>query len=107
MSALNSTGERLRRATQLWHATLAATGQRFELAQFLKDPVIEKQTLDAALASGDQKLIALAQDWLRDTGQAVPAVVASRVVAPTASLAPAPAAAELGAKPSRYLRGVR
>ncbi len=73
MSLLNSTGERLRRATQLWHTYLAATGQRFELAQFLKDPVIEKQTLDGALASGDAKLIALAQDWLRDTGQAVPA----------------------------------
>jgi len=107
MSALNSTGDRLRRATQLWHATLAATGQRFELAQFLKDPAIEKQALDAALASGDQKLIALAQDWLRDTGQAVPAVVASRVVAPNASPAPASVAAEPGAKPSRYLRGVR
>jgi len=107
MSALNSTGERLRRATQLWHAFLASSGQRFELAQFLKDPVVEKQTLDAALASGDQKLIALAQDWLRDTGQAVPAVVASRVVPPAQSApAPAPGPAE-GAKPSRYLRGVR
>jgi hypothetical protein len=105
MGALNSTGERLRRATQLWHAVLASTGQRFELAQFLKDPAIEKQTLDAALASGDQKLIALAQDWLRDTGQAVPAVVASRVVAP---VPPTPTAAGAeGAKPSRYLRGVR
>ena len=90
MSALNSTGDRLRRATQLWHAFLASTGQRFELAQFLKDPAIEKQALDAALASGDAKLVALAQDWLRDTGQAVPAVVASRVVAP------APAAAACG-----------
>ena len=105
MSALNSTGDRLRRATQLWHAVLASTGQRFELAQFLKDPAFEKQTLDSALASGDQKLIALAQDWLRDTGQAVPAVVASRVVQPTQA-APAVAPAE-GAKPSRYLRGVR
>lgn len=107
MSALNSTGDRLRRATQLWHAFLASTGQRFELAQFLKDPAIEKQALDAALASGDAKLVALAQDWLRDTGQAVPAVVASRVVAPApAAAAPAAAPAD-GAKPSRYLRGVR
>ena len=105
MSALNSTGERLRRATQLWHAFLAVTGQRFELAQFLTDPASEKQALDAALASGDQKLIALAQDWLRDTGQAVPAVIASRSVA-TAQAVPAAATAE-GAKPSRYLRGVR
>lgn len=105
MGALNSTGEKLRRATQLWHALLASTGQRFELAQFLKDPAVEQQTLDAALASGDQKLIALAQDWLRDTGQAVPAVVASRVV-PPAPAAPTAAPAE-GAKPSRYLRGVR
>lgn len=104
MSALNSTGERLRRATQLWHAYLASTGQRFELALFLKEPAIEKQTLDAALASGDVKLIALAQDWLRDTGQAVPAVVASRVVAAAPA---APAAPAEGAKPSRYLRGVR
>jgi hypothetical protein len=104
MSLLNSTGDRLRRATQLWHSFLASTGQRFELATFLKDPAIEKQTLDAALASGDQKLIALAQDWLRDTGQAVPAVVASRVVQPSAAAAaPAPEAS----KPNRYLRGVR
>ena len=78
MSLINSMGERLRRATQLWHTYLAATGQRFELAQFLKDPAIEKQTLDGALASGDAGLIALAQDWLRDTGQAVPAGVAAR-----------------------------
>ena len=104
MSLLNSTGDRLRRATQLWHAFLATTGQRFELATFLKDPAIEKQTLDAALASGDQKLIALAQDWLRDTGQAVPAVVASRVVQPSA--VPAASAPE-APKPNRYLRGVR
>jgi hypothetical protein len=104
MSLLNSTGDRLRRATQLWHAFLASTGQRFELATFLKDPAIEKQTLDAALSSGDQKLIALAQDWLRDTGQAVPAVVASRVVQPSA--VPAAAAPE-APKPNRYLRGVR
>ena len=108
MSSINSTGERLRRATQLWHAMLAATGQRFELAQFLKDPAIEKQALDAALASGDQKLIALAQDWLRDTGQAVPAVVASRVTPAAAAPPNTPAASPVdGAKPSRYLRGVR
>jgi hypothetical protein len=107
VSARNSTGERLRRATQLWHATLAATGQRFELAQFLKDPSIEKRALDAALASGDAKLIALAQDWLRDTGQAVPAVVASRA-GPNSAAATAPDATPAdGAKTSRYLRGVR
>ena len=104
MSAMNSTGERLRRATQLWHAYLTAAGVRFDLAQFLKDPALEKQVLDGALASGDQKLIALAQDWLRDTGQAVPAVVASRVM-PAAPAAPA--APEAPAKPPRYLRGVR
>jgi hypothetical protein len=104
MSSLTSTGERLRRATQLWHACLAATGQRFDLAQFLKDPAIEKQALDGALASGDVKLIALAQDWLRDTGQAVPAAATSR--APTSSQAAAVDPAE-APKPTRYLRGVR
>src|SRR5689334_19985883 len=107
MSALNSTGDRLRRATQLWHAFLASTGQRFELALFLKDPAIEKQTLDAALASGDAKLVTLAQDWLRDTGQAVPTVVASRVGAPAPAPASAAAVPSDPAKPSRYLRGVR
>jgi hypothetical protein len=66
--------------------------------------VVEKQALDAALASGDQKLISLAQDWLRDTGQAVPAVVAARVVSPQSPAAATPTEA---AKPSRYLRGVR
>jgi hypothetical protein len=106
MSSLNSTGEKLRRATQLWHAYLAITGQRFELAMFLKDPALEKQTLDDALASGDAKLIALAQDWLRDTGQAVPTVIASRVVAPAPGQ-PAPASAPDAPKPNRYLRGVR
>jgi len=110
MSLMNTTSERLRRATQLWHTYLAITGQRFELAQFLKDPALEKQALDAALASGDQKLIGLAQDWLRDTGQAVPNVVAARVVAPAAAPAAAPSAAPATAaapKPARYLRGVR
>jgi len=106
MSTLNSTGDRLRRATQLWHAYLASAGVRFDLAQFLKDPALEKQVLDGALASGDQKLIALAQDWLRDTGQAVPVVVASRVM-PAAPAAGTPAPAEAPAKPVRYLRGVR
>jgi hypothetical protein len=106
MSSLNSTGERLRRATQLWHTYLAVTGQRFELAMFLKDPVLEKQTLDGALASGDTKLIALAQDWLRDTGQAVSSVIASRVVAPKPGQV-APAATPEAPKPNRYLRGVR
>ena len=104
MGLMNSTGERLRRATQLWHAYLAATGQRFELAQFLRDPALEKQTLDVALASGDGKLIALAQDWLRDTGQAVPMEAVSRPV--TTAQAAAGDSAE-SPKPTRYLRGVR
>jgi len=97
-----STGEKLRRATQLWHAYLA-TGVRFDLAQFLKDPALEKQVLAGALASGDQKLAALVQDWLRDTGQAAPAVRAARTVAPTAAAAASPEPS----KPGRYLRGVR
>ena len=105
MTAMNSTGEKLRRATQLWHVFLAVTGQRFELAQFLTDAVLEKSVLDGALLSGDRKLIALAQDWLRDTGQPVPAVVASRVVPPAPPTEPKPPSEP--AKPSRYLRGVR
>jgi hypothetical protein len=104
MSVMTSTGEKLRRATQLWHAYLSCTGQRFELAQFLKDPAFEKATLDGALASGDAKLIALAQDWMRDTGQAVPATASSRAMpaAPAAAVATSDTA-----KPPRYLRGVR
>jgi hypothetical protein len=103
MSLLNSTGDRLRRANQLWHAYLGSTGLRFDLAQFLKDPALQRQVLESSLASGDPKLITLAQDWLRDTGQAVPTVVATRVMATAA-------AASAGAeppKPNRYLRGVR
>jgi len=100
MSLINTSADRLRRANALWHAYLATTGQRFELASFLRDAEVEKQTIAQALASGDQKLVSLAQDWLRDTGQAVPSVVAARVM--TAQVAPAE-----GAKPSRYLRGVR
>jgi hypothetical protein len=102
---MNSTSDRLRRATALWHAYLTITGQRFELAQFLKDPALEKHTLDSALASGDQKLVTLAQDWLRDTGRAVPAVVASRIMAPSTAVESAtPVEAP---KAPRYLRGVR
>ena len=107
MSVMNSTAERLRRATALWHAFLTVTGQRFELASFLKDPELEKQTIAQALANGDQKLVTLAQDWLRDTGQTVPAVVASRVMAGQAAVTPAALAPADAAKPSRYLRGVR
>ena len=100
MSLLNSTGDRLRRANQLWHVYLSSTGLRFDLAQFLKDPGLERQILESSLASGDPKLVTLAQDWLRDTGQAVPVVAASRV------MPAAPAAAE-APKANRYLRGVR
>jgi hypothetical protein len=100
MSLINSTADRLRRATALWHAYLTITGQRFELAMFLKDPELEKQTIAGALTHGDPKLAALAQEWLRDTGQAVPAAIT-----PTVAAANAPA--EAGSKPSRYLRGVR
>jgi hypothetical protein len=107
MSLLTSTGDRLRRATQLWHAYLSCTGQRFELAQFLKDPALERQTLDSALTSGDAKLVVLAQEWLRDTGQAVPAVVASRVMPAAPVAAPTTAGTPDGSKPNRYLRGVR
>ena len=107
MSYMNSTSEKLRRATALWHAYLTITGQRFELALFLKDPELEKQVIAGALAHGDPKLVTLAQDWLRDTGQAVPSVVASRVMpAVTASAAAAAPPAD-APKPNRYLRGVR
>jgi len=105
MSAISSTGDRLRRATQLWHAYLAATGLRFELAQFLKDAALEKQVLDGALVSGDPKLAALASDWLRDTGQPLPAA-AARVAPPSQPAAAAATPAE-APKPNRYLRGVR
>jgi hypothetical protein len=107
MSLMNSTAERLRRATAVWHAYLAVTGQRFELALFLKDTAIEKQTLDSALASGDPKLVTLAQEWLRDTGQAVPSVAPRATVQPNAARVTAPAEGEPAPKPSRYLRGVR
>ncbi|MEJ0084319.1 MAG: hypothetical protein WDO72_01445 [Pseudomonadota bacterium] len=99
---MNSTSDRLRRATQLWHAYLAITGERFELAQFLQDAAYEKQTITTALASGDQKLIGLAQEWLLGTGQATAANVPAR----SAPAVAAPAAAE-APKPARYLRGVR
>ncbi len=108
MSLLTSTGERLRRATALWHTYLSVTGRRFDLAEFLRDAALEKQTLDAALNSGDAKLVTLAQDWLRDTGQVAPVVVASRVLPPAVSAAAAvPAKPAESPKPNRYLRGVR
>ncbi|HEV7608142.1 MAG TPA: hypothetical protein VGO61_12435 [Steroidobacteraceae bacterium] len=103
---MNNISDRLRRATALWHAYLAIAGTRFELAQFLKDPELEKQVIAGALAHGDPKLVTLAQEWLRDTGQAVPAVVASRAM-PAASAPSAAATTVEPAKPARYLRGVR
>jgi hypothetical protein len=106
MSVISNTSDRLRRATALWHAYLTITGQRFDLASFLNDPELEKKTLASALASGDQKLVALAQDWLRDTGQTVPAAAGSRVVQSASVPAPAIVPGESAAKP-RYLRGVR
>jgi hypothetical protein len=101
MSLLNSTGERLRRATALWHAYLAGTGQRFELAQFLRDPAVEKQILDGALASGDAKLIGLVQEWLRDTGRSPSPQI------PAQTPPPANPVVESQPTKSRYLRGVR
>jgi hypothetical protein len=106
MSLMNGTADRLRRATALWHAYLTIAGTRFELAQFLNDAALEKQVIAGALAHGDPKLVTLAQDWLRDTGQAVPAVVASRGVQPAPASA-APAGPGEAPKPARYLRGVR
>lgn len=101
MSLMNSTSERLRRATALWHAYLSIAGTRFELAQFLQDPELEKQVIAGVMAHGDSRLMTLAQEWLRDTGQVVPAVVAARVM-PAAAASPAESP-----KPARYLRGVR
>ena len=105
MSLMNSTGDRLRRATALWHAYLTVTGQRFELALFLKDPALEKQVIAGALTHGDPEASRpgaglAARHWPGGAGR-----VATRVTpaAPAvANLAPAEAA-----KPSRYLRGVR
>jgi len=105
MSLMNSTADRLRRATALWHAYLSIAGMRFELSQFLKNPELEKQVIAGALAHGDPKLASLAQDWLRDTGQEVPAAITPRAMPATAKASPA-APAE-AAKPPRYLRGVR
>jgi len=103
MSLMNNS-ERLRRATALWHAYLTITAQRFDLAMFLKDPEVEKQIIAGALVHGDAKLAAMAQDWLRDTGQVVPASASRAAPASSSQAAAAPAEA---AKPSRYLRGVR
>jgi hypothetical protein len=102
---MNSTADRLRRATALWHAYLTITGERFDLAQFVKDAAFERQTIDRALASGDPKLIGLAQDWLLDTGQAAPQASTARAAMPTGA-APASGSSE-APKPARYLRGVR
>jgi hypothetical protein len=102
MGTINGTGERLRRATQLWHAYLAARSERFELAQFLNDASVEKRVIEAALAGGDAKLAILAKEWLRDTGQGVSAPAAAPVrAAPTAPAAVDPP------KKQRYLKGVR
>ena len=105
MSAMNGTADRLRRATALWHTYLTITGERFDLAQFLKDAAFERQAIDRALASGDLKLIGLAQDWLLNTGQAAPQTSTARATMP-AGAATASGSPE-APKPARYLRGVR
>jgi hypothetical protein len=102
MGANITPAERLRRATALWHAYLTVFGQRFELAQFLKDPALERQVIDGALASGDSKLTGFAQEWMRDIGQATPAVAS-----PTIAAAAPSGVSAAPAKPARYLRGVR
>jgi hypothetical protein len=107
MSLMSSTGERLRRATGLWHAYLAGTGKRFELAQFLKDEALERQILATALASRHPALVKLAQEWLRDCGEAVPATGPHVVPAAGGAAATAPATPPEAPKPARYLRGVR
>ena len=55
--------------------------------RFLKDALLHKQAIRRrALAQRRCELIdSLAHDWLRDTGQPVPAVVASRVMQPAAA----------------------
>jgi hypothetical protein len=105
MSLINGSAERLRRANALWHAYLTTTGQRFDLATFLNDPELEKQVIAGSLSHGDPKLAAMAQDWLRDTGQAMPVSVTPRTS--QSATHPAANASAEGAKPSRYLRGVR
>jgi hypothetical protein len=102
MSVL-SPAERLRRASQLWHVFLQVTGQRFELAQFVSNAAVERGTIETALASGDKGLIGLAQEWLRDTGQALYVAQAPSVSAGSSAAGAKPAAP---AAP-RYLRGVR
>src|SRR5688572_8930483 len=102
MSVLSS-AERLRRASQLWHVFLHVTGQRFELAQFVSNSAVERSTIETALASGDKGLIGLAQEWLKDTGQAL--YVAQAPSASAESSAGGAKAAATGAP--RYLRGVR
>src|SRR5688572_2065215 len=95
--------ERLRRASQLWHVFLQVTGQRFELAQFVSNAMVERSTIETALASGDRGLIGLAQEWLKDTGQALYVAQAASASAGSSAggaKATAPAA-------PRYLRGVR
>jgi len=105
MSLMNSNGDRLRRATQLWHAYLAVNGKRFELAQFLKDAALEKQVIGDSLASADPKLVALAQDWLRNSGQPAPVGVTARL--PPATQPASDVTTTEPPKTNRYLRGVR
>jgi hypothetical protein len=105
MSVL-SPAERLRRASQLWHVFLQVTGQRFELAQFVSNAAVERSTIETALASGDRGLIGLAQEWLKDTGQALYVAQAPSASAGSSAAGAKAAAPAVPAAP-RYLRGVR
>ena len=106
MSLLNSTADRLRRANQLWHAYLASTGLRFDLAQFLKEPALEKQILDARWPAATRS----SSPWRR-TGCVTPGRPcprwSPRVVPPAAAPADPACADRSASSRPRYLRGVR
>jgi hypothetical protein len=112
----NSEGERVKRASKIWHAFMKARGVRIDLVQFARDATYERRMVDQALDSGVPELVAAAEEWVRGASAApsptpAPAnAAAAPRPAPSAAPAPPAATAPNHAAPeptSRYLRGVR
>jgi hypothetical protein len=100
-----SSSSKLKRATQLWHAALALTGQRFDLLRFIADADYEQVTLAGINGSAQTELVAAADAWRRGPDKAATKTSGQEGAA---ALPPAAFADAVPHKPrKRYLNGVR
>lgn len=98
-------GDRVKRASRVWHAFTRTIGVRIDLVRFARDADYEKSCIAQAQGSGNAELAKVIAEWLGGT----PAAAASPQPKPGTAPAPAAPAAEPApeANAARYLRGVR